>query len=87
MAGPTEPTYRANPTDKQQKDIEDAEFDSTIPVMDDDKTKNIGNPLGAGQNMVQGDEGQITYHDDKYGYDMSELVGRKRNGWTKWRGQ
>jgi len=86
MAGPTSPTYRQNPTDKGQQNIEDAEFDTTIPVFDDSKTKNIGNPLGAGQNMTQGNEGQITYHDDHYGYDMSELQGRRRSGNTKWRG-
>ena len=79
QVGPTSPTYRPNPKDKDQSDIESQETNDTIPVHDDKKTKNVGNPLGAGQNMTQGNEGQITHHDDHYGHMMNELIGKKKD--------
>jgi hypothetical protein len=39
MAGPTQPTYRENVTDKEQDVIEQAEFEGGIGVMQDQKTR------------------------------------------------
>ena len=72
MAGPTQPTYRTNVTNKQQDVIEQAEFEGGIPVFDDDTTKKIskGAPqaatertANAGTDLRQ-NAGVVMPHDD-----------------------
>ena len=52
--------FRKNPTDKDQSDIESANFDSGIPVFDDAKTRSI--PAGDGGAAPRTSHDAGSYH-------------------------
>jgi hypothetical protein len=65
--------YRANPTDKQQSEIEGATFDQGIPVFTDDKTRVIAKGLhtapqktmhGTATGAQRNNAGVVMPHDD-----------------------
>jgi len=74
MAGPTEPTYRENVTNKEQQDIEDAEFENSVPVFTDAKTRVVikGNNGGAERDIG----GVVVPTSDKVGSFTEETIGK-----------
>jgi len=74
MAGPTEPTNRENVTDKEQQNIEDAEFENSVPVFEDGKTRVIikGNYGGAERDVG----GVVVPDSDKVGCFCEETIGK-----------
>jgi len=54
MAGPTTPTYRENVTNKGQQVIEDAEFENSVPVFMNSKTRVVVKAAGGAERDVGG---------------------------------
>jgi hypothetical protein len=74
MAGPTVPTYRTDVTNKQQQVIEDAEFENSVPVFMNGKTRVVirGNNGGAERDVG----GVVVPADDKVGCFCEATIGK-----------
>jgi hypothetical protein len=74
MAGPTEPTYRENVTDKEQQVIEDAEFENSVAVFVDAKTRVV--PKGNGGGAERDIGGVVVPASDKVGSFTEATIGK-----------
>ena len=69
--------YRANVTDKQQHDVETAQFESGIPVfLSASNTKEVVKGRGHAPLANVRPAGVIQNHDDNPNLMMSDLIGR-----------
>ena len=73
MAGPTAPTFRANPTDKGQEAIETAEFEGGIAVFNDGQTRNEVKADGAAERNVAG---VVVPASDRIGEFAGDSIGK-----------
>jgi hypothetical protein len=74
MAGPTEPTFRENVTDKEQTDIENAEFENSVAVFVDAKTRVV--PKGNGGGAERDIGGVVVPASDKVGSFTEATIGK-----------
>jgi hypothetical protein len=74
MSGPTEPTFRANVTDKEQTDIENAEFQNSVAVFVDNKTRVV--PKGNGGGAERDIGGVVVPASDKVGSFTEATIGK-----------
>ncbi len=78
------PTFRQNPTDRQQNVIEEAQFEGGIPVFDDAQTKVIskGAPQSAAEKTanagtnIGSNNGVVMPHDDVWSRFSEETQGK-----------
>lgn len=77
--------YRANVTDKQQNQLEEATFEGGIPVFEDRETRVVGKEARGGTMRVIGansgvpansSSGVVIPHDDLPGSFPSDTIGR-----------
>jgi len=73
MAGPTEPTNRTNVTNKQQQVIEDAEFENSVPVFMNSKTRVVVKGAGGAERDVGG---VVIPASDRYGAFTENTTGK-----------
>ena len=78
------PTNRSNVTDRQQDQLEEAQFEGGVPVFDDGKTKVISKnapqaaaqrTANAGTNLYK-NAGVVMPHDDQPGRMVEETQGK-----------
>lgn len=73
MAGPTAPTYRTDVTNKEQQVIEDAEFENSVPVFMNGKTRVVVKGAGGAERDVGG---VVTPASERVGCFCEETVGK-----------